>query len=616
MQEINNDIALAVRQPNVESASDAMAKNVSVSDMLAQISQRRAETANYNAEAPLRALRLQNETQTLTENNLIKQAQDRGMELDENHHARLNEDTANAFLQSQQVPGVGSAGYLMPRVKKMADQSEAETQQALIDHTTKQNALLKMVADPMENFQKSGKTPADWAALRANVLPADPGLGKQLGPTYIPETHDPIIKQIVDQKAQQDDIAEKLSKAQQERSLALTTPEGQAKEVARLNAAAAQANGVPLNKLDQETKDANFEKVYGTKIVRKTPGRAQFSPPMTADKLPPDAATVRGEPITDRDPKNEYTAVYHNGEVIGYEPEKPKTMATTAATLAVQAAGGDQVAQAALDKLNKPTAASLAVQAANGDQMAARALKLFPSQANAPVNLSEDAITMAAKKYAAGANLDNLGMNAKAEKDAILNKAAELSKGTDIATQVALYKSNTGALTQLQKNAASINAFENTALSNIGVFEKTMKSVVDSGSPIINKPLREINEQGLGSPEVAAFKAARQIATTEIAKVLNNPNSSVALSDSARQEAQSLIGEGATMAQLYKIVETLKQDMVNRRKGFQDEIADRTKAIQNLSPVAHDAAQPETTIPPIPPAGKIIRYDAQGNRIP
>lgn len=579
---IDPGISLQVRPAQVTSPIDAMKNAVSIADVISGMNERQQLSKERAVTTKLAQQNLDRTAKQLADQQALETAMDKHWKFDQ-ATGQSTMDDAGALAE---LPG-----HLHSTYQATKDAFLNNRNKQLTDELENAHKITEALGVPASNFlaQPEDKRAAAYPDLLKTLGQADPSILTKLPPQYTPEVASKI-QEIVDHRAQLQDIGTKVKEAQAQEQMRLLTPEGKQAELDKLNTAAAAQNNTTPEKLDQEIKDANYEKVYGTKITRKTAARAQFSPPLTADRLPSDATDLHGNLISDRNKDNQYVAVMHGTDVLGYQPFEPKA--------------------------TNPTTASLAKQAAEGDLVAAKALKLFPAQANVSMGLTDDAITMAAKKYAAGASLDNLGMNAKAEKAAILNKAAELSKGTDIATQQALYKSNSGALAQLQKSAASVNAFESTALANLDIFQKAAKAVVDSGSPIINKPLRDIDAKALGSSQVAVYQAARQIALTEIAKVLNNPNSSVALSDSARHEAQALIGEGATLKQLYDVVNTLKQDMANRKKGFDDEIAARVQAIQNLSPEAHPAEAIPGAASSTPAGTKIIKYDAQGNRIP
>ena len=188
--------------------------------------------------------------------------------------------------------------------------------------------------------------------------------------------------------------------------------------------------------------------------------------------------------------------------------------------------------------------------------------------------LTPKALDKAARFYNETATMQPMGAGpaAMAVRSGIMNRAAELDDTADLGSNKADYKANTTSLGKLTGMLDAVTAFEGTATKNLDMFLGQAKKVVDSGSPLLNKPLRAINDQMLGSTEQAAFKAARLVAVTEIAKVLNNPNLTGQLSDSARHEVAAFSPENATLAQTYHIAKILKQDMANRRTELSKQI--------------------------------------------
>lgn len=199
------------------------------------------------------------------------------------------------------------------------------------------------------------------------------------------------------------------------------------------------------------------------------------------------------------------------------------------------------------------------------------------AQANASAQagmLSEAAREMAAQNYSQTGQLP-AGMRSPGMSASILNKAATGPGGVpDIAANKAGYNADAASLKNIQKNFDNVTAFENTALKNLDVFMNQAKKAIDSGSPWVNKPLRTIAAQGLGSEDQAALNAARTTALTEIAKVLSSANAgSGVLSDSARSEVEGLIGPGATLKQVVAAGNILKRDMANRHDSYQQQIS-------------------------------------------
>lgn len=153
-------------------------------------------------------------------------------------------------------------------------------------------------------------------------------------------------------------------------------------------------------------------------------------------------------------------------------------------------------------------------------------------------------------------------------------------------------QADVASLKKMQTNFDNVTAFENTAGKNLDTFLKTAKGVIDSGSPLINSPLRSVSDRMAGSDKQAAFNAARATALTEISKVLNSSNASGVLSDSARHEVEGLIGPNATLKQIYSAANILKQDMANRRESYQQQINEIHKRMNPSSSSSSSPSDP------------------------
>lgn len=197
--------------------------------------------------------------------------------------------------------------------------------------------------------------------------------------------------------------------------------------------------------------------------------------------------------------------------------------------------------------------------------------------------LAPAAVDLAALNYKRTGVMPPLGMGDKSNRQAILNRAAALtpedvqrieSGGGDIAANKATYAADAGSLKKLQAQRDAIGAFENTAQKNIDIFLETAGKVADTGSPLANSLVRNVSAQALGSPDVSAFNAARQVAINEIAKITNNPNLSGTLSDSARHEIEAFNPANATLKQSVAVMRVLKRDMANRKSSIDDALAE------------------------------------------
>ncbi len=225
--------------------------------------------------------------------------------------------------------------------------------------------------------------------------------------------------------------------------------------------------------------------------------------------------------------------------------------------------------------------------------------------------LTPEAKAMLAQQLLSTGQIPNIGSGAAGAKlrTDIVNQAASGGATPDLAGAGASFKADSSSLTALQKNRDAVVAFENTAGKNLDLFLNQAKGVVDSGSPWINKPLRTVAQGGLGSADLSAFNAARQVAINEIAKVTSNPGLTGQLSDSARHEVEAFIPADATLKQIYGVAKVLKQDMANRHVSYDDQIKEIKGRLQTKP---QGAGAPKLGDTKTFPNGKTGKWDGQG----
>jgi len=180
--------------------------------------------------------------------------------------------------------------------------------------------------------------------------------------------------------------------------------------------------------------------------------------------------------------------------------------------------------------------------------------------------MDDPTLEMLAHQYARTGQLPPLGMGQAAvgHRMAIFKKAAQLYPGLDVAGQMAGFGADKASLAGVTKMSDAVEAFERTAGQNLNILLETMAKIPDTGSPLFNKPIRAIDERLLGSTEMAAYRAARQVALTEVSRVVSNPNLVGQLSDQARAEIFAFNPDTATMAQTVAVAKILRRDMNNR----------------------------------------------------
>lgn len=198
--------------------------------------------------------------------------------------------------------------------------------------------------------------------------------------------------------------------------------------------------------------------------------------------------------------------------------------------------------------------------------------------------LTPAGLDAAATMYAKTGQLPPMGLSKRSAglRTQIINRAAALVPGLDIASNKAGVSSSTMSLNNMQKLFDASKAFEAVALKNSDVMLRAMRNIPDTGVPALNTPLRTISLKALGSSELAAFNTAKRVVIPEFARLLANPTLAGQLTDEARKEIDAILRGDYTLNQMAAAIDVLKRDAGNRRVEYSrqlDEIRGRIRDI-------------------------------------
>ena len=230
---------------------------------------------------------------------------------------------------------------------------------------------------------------------------------------------------------------------------------------------------------------------------------------------------------------------------------------------------------------------------------------------NAGIELTPEAVDDLAMQFIKTRELPGLGMGSGAARMQILNRVPSLAKERGITLDPgmdkAMFAANKKSLTDVQGMYDAVTAFENTASNNLDIFMNAAKRISDSDSPWVNKIMRDVDVNGLGSADQAAFNAAKRVAETEVAKVVSNPSLKGQLTDSQQKEMQQIMSGSYTFNQLKAVVNILKQDMHNRKSALEDKLAEvkgRMGTTPNAQPPSQTPSSGGSVFGPVGPSIK------------
>jgi hypothetical protein len=217
---------------------------------------------------------------------------------------------------------------------------------------------------------------------------------------------------------------------------------------------------------------------------------------------------------------------------------------------------------------------------------------------NIDAGFTPGAIDNAAARYNADGTLPPMGMGktGAAGRQSILNRAAEIAgvSGADQRTTQMQYKASAQALNQITKQQTMVSAFEKNFSKNADMALGLSDKVDRTGVPIVNKWLQAGQKSITGNPEVSQFHAANQTVINEYAKIMSGSMGNTAVSDSARNRAESLLSTAHTPEQYRAVMSTLKQETGNRMAGFDEEKRVLVDGMKNPKQEKQQSQQPET----------------------
>lgn len=210
-------------------------------------------------------------------------------------------------------------------------------------------------------------------------------------------------------------------------------------------------------------------------------------------------------------------------------------------------------------------------------------IKVYTSAAEAQARsdaagLTDDDYARAGEQYARTGVMPALGRDSITRGKVVraANQWARdngLSPG-DVVTMQAAYAGDKESLKKFQSQRDQIVSFEQTAQKNLDLFLNAAAKIPDTGIPWLNTPIRNLDAKIVGSENMAAVNAARQVANNEIAKVTSGGGMGGVLSDSARHEVEGYNPANATFAQTKKVAEILRADMANRHGSMDATLSD------------------------------------------
>lgn len=151
----------------------------------------------------------------------------------------------------------------------------------------------------------------------------------------------------------------------------------------------------------------------------------------------------------------------------------------------------------------------------------------------------------------------------------------------DLGNMRANFKAQSGSINKLVPQLNAIEAYEQTAKFNGQRLLDLVDKIDNTGIPVIEGYARRA-QKATGDPDQAEFQSVLAQYQTEAARIINNPNLTGILSDSARHEMQEIIGGNMNAAQIKRVVNRLNTEFEFRKNAIRDQVGAAGQSMTNI----------------------------------
>lgn len=241
--------------------------------------------------------------------------------------------------------------------------------------------------------------------------------------------------------------------------------------------------------------------------------------------------------------------------------------------------------------------------------------------------LTQAALDQSALSYDLTGKLPSLGFGSnpvtQMQRRAIMARGAEMNPGGNIQANAAQYKSLSNSLTNLTKVKNDIETAVNNSAATGNQLISAFQGKVNTSIPLANI-FSNAAAYHLTPAEISSYRAGLQEVANTYSQVFARNGR---LTDAVRSRAQAIADGNISVDALSKVFDELNTQAGLVVKGYGDQIGNVQEQLRSIltgkpaasaPPKAQAKAPPNPTqLPKIPgTGGRVIKYDAKGNRLP
>lgn len=151
----------------------------------------------------------------------------------------------------------------------------------------------------------------------------------------------------------------------------------------------------------------------------------------------------------------------------------------------------------------------------------------------------------------------------------------------DLGNMRASFKAQGASIGKLVPQLNAIEAYEQTAKFNGQRLLDLVDKIDNTGIPVLEGYARRA-KKATGDPDQAEFASVLTQYQTEAARIINNPNLTGVLSDSARHELQEVVNGNMSAPQLKRVVNRLNTEFDFRKNAIKDQIGIAGQSMTNI----------------------------------
>jgi hypothetical protein len=186
----------------------------------------------------------------------------------------------------------------------------------------------------------------------------------------------------------------------------------------------------------------------------------------------------------------------------------------------------------------------------------------------------------------------------KAVDEHVPEMAASLGlTAADIGTNKAIRVASQSALTQNTKDLATLKPYVNMLHQNADILKGLAKKAIATNAALANKPINWLRTHAADSPDVAEYLAQVEIVKNEATRVISNPRLVGQMTDTARQEIESVINGNMPLNATDRVLERIKNDGDRRLTTMEAQQGALEGRIKEMYPGGGGQTKPEGSKP-------------------